>query len=407
VSNYRAIAAVTSTIRNMLFEAVSNDADLAGTTVTTLPPDKARQDGTAGNQINLFLYRTSIDAAWRNQDPPGIRPGETGQPPLPLVLSYFMTAYGEDDDDLLAHRLLGAGMQVLNDRPLLSPAAIASALAGSGLEDQPDRVRITPHPVPMDEISRLWATFSTGYRISVSYDAAVVLIDNTQPARAPLPVLIRSPGDTGPLVVPATAALLLLAVPPGGQPGVRPGDTVMLTGRGLGGVSQVQVSGGALAGPRQLPAVQAPGGGVTFTMPADAAAPAGPALPAGILAVTAQVMGDNGAVLGSNSVPLAAVPVLTNTEPLTAKLNGGSAAVTVTCSPPVQALQSTALVVGDTIVAGSAGAAGSVPRSSLSFTLTGFMTGTYVVRLRVDGQDSLPVVPGQSSFDPSQSLVLS
>jgi hypothetical protein len=208
-------------------------------------------------------------------------------------------------------------------------------------------------------------------------------------------------------VVPATAALLLLAVPPGGQPGARPGDTVLLTGQGLGGVSQVQVSGGALAGPQQLPAVQVPGGGVTFTMPADAPPPAGPALPAGILTVTAQVTGDNGAILDSNSVPLAAVPVLTNTAPLTAKLSGGSATVTVTCSPPVQALQTTALVVGDTIVAGSAGAAGSAPRSSLSFTLTGFLADTYVVRLRVDGQDSLPVVPGQTSFDPNQRLELS
>jgi len=208
-------------------------------------------------------------------------------------------------------------------------------------------------------------------------------------------------------VVPATGGLIVLAAPPGGQSGARPGDTVTLTGQGLGVVSQVQVSGGALSAPVQLPAVQLPGGAVTFTMPADSPAPAGPALPAGILAVTAQVTGDGGAVLGSNSVPLAAVPVLTNAAPLSARLSGGSATVTVTCSPPVQPLQSIALVVGDSIVAGSPGAAGSVPRTSLPFTLTGFTAGTYVVRLRVDGQDSMPVVPGQTSFDPNQSLVLS
>jgi len=114
MSNDRAIAAVTATLRNMLFQAVSGDADLAGTTVTTRPPDRARQDGTTSNQINLFLYRTSIDAAWRNQDPPGIRPGESGQPPLPLVLSYLMTAYGEDDDEVLADSALwGADLNAL------------------------------------------------------------------------------------------------------------------------------------------------------------------------------------------------------------------------------------------------------------------------------------------------------
>ena len=387
MSNDRAIAAVTSTLRNMLFQAVSSDADLAGTTVTTRPPDRARQDGSAGNQINLFLYRTSIDAAWRNQDPPGLRPGEFGQPPLPLVLSYLMTAYGEDDDEVLAHRLLGIGMQLLNDQPLLSPSAIAAALSGSGLEDQPDRVRITPHPIPMDEISRLWATFSTGYRISASYDAAVVLIDNNQPLRAPLPVLARSAGDLGPHV--------------GAQSGARPGDAVTLIGQRLAGVSQVRVSGSALSGPQLLPVAAASGSALTVQMPTD------PPLPAGVIAVTAHVTAADGDTLASNAVPLVLVPVITSTAPLAATLSGGSATVEVACSPPVLESQTVALAIGSQIVAGTPGAPGSEPRTSLSFTLQGFTAGSYVLRLRVDGQDSIPVVAGQTSFDPNQRLVLS
>jgi hypothetical protein len=401
MSNDRAIAAVTATLRNMLFQAVSNDADLAGTTVTTRPPDRARQDGTTSNQINLFLYRTSIDAAWRNQDPPGIRPGESGQPPLPLVLSYLMTAYGEDDDEVLAHRLLGVGMQMLNDQPLLPPAAIAAALSGSGLEDQPERVRITPHPIPMDEISRMWATFGTGYRISVSYDAAVVLIDNTRPVRAPLPVLARSAGDEGPFATARAAPWLQLAAPPGGQPGARPGDTVTLIGQGLGGVSQVQVSGDALSGPQLLTAVTAPDGSLTVQLPADTP------LPAGIVAVTALVTAADGSTLASNASPLALVPVITNDGPIAGTLDNGSVTLEITCAPPVGARQTVALVVGDQIVAGATGEAGSEPRTSLSFTLRGFTAGSYVVRLRVNGQDSIPVVAGQASFDPSQRLVLS
>jgi len=404
LSNDRAIAAVTATLRNMLFQAVSNDADLAGTTVTTRPPDQARQGSAASNQINLFLYRTSIDSAWRNQDPAGIRPGEYGQPPLPLVLSYLMTAYGEDDDEVLAHRLLGVGMAMLNDQPLLSPAAIAAALSGSGLEDQPDRVRITPHPIPMDEISRLWATFSTGYRISVSYDAAVVLIDNSQPLRAPLPVLARSAADQGPYASAQVAPVLRQAAPPNGQPGARPGDLVTLTGQGLSAVSQVQVSGGALTSPQLLaatPAAPAGGGAITFQIPA--AAP----LPAGILAVTALVTAADGAQLTSNAVPVVLVPVITNGAPITATLATGSVTIEVTCAPPVTAPQTVALVVGEQIVAGAPAAPGSEPRTSLSFTLQGFTAGTYVLRLRVDGQDSIPVLPGQRTFDPAQRLVLS
>lgn len=400
MSNDRAIAAVTSTIRNMLFQAVSNDTDLAGTTVTTRPPDRARQTGTTGNQINLFLYRTSIDAAWRNQDPPGIRPGESGQPPLPLVLSYLMTAYGEDDEEVLAHRLLGVGMQILNNQPLLSPAAIAAALPGSGVEDQPDRVRITPHPIPMDEISRLWATFGTGYRISASYDAAVVLIDNTQPSRAPLPVLVRSVGDQGPDLVAQVAPVIQMVMPPNGQPGARPGDTVTLVGQGIAAVSQVQVSGGALSAPQVLAATPGPGGAVTVQIPSTSP------LPAGVVMLTALVAAGS-ETLSSNGAPLSLLPVLTNAAPLTATLASGSVTIEVSCSPPVVALQTVALVVGSQIVAGTSGVAGSSPQTSLSFVLQGFTAGSYVLRLRVDGQDSFPVLAGQTAFDPNQSLVLS
>jgi hypothetical protein len=400
LSNDRAIAAVTATLRNMLFQAVSGDADLAGTTVTTRPPDRARQSGVTSNQINLFLYRTSIDAAWRNQALPGTRPGETSQPPLPLVLSYLMTAYGEDDDEVLAHRLLGVGMRVLNDQPLLSPAAIAAALSGSGLETQPDRVRITPHPIPMDEISRLWATFSTGYRISASYDAAVVLIDNTQPVVAPLPVLARSAEDQGPLVGAQVAPFVRLAAPPAGQPGARPGDTVTLTGARLSGVAQVQLSAGALGGPQLLPATAGPAGAITVQLPADAP------LPAGIVAVAAVLTSPGGDTLTSNAVPLTLVPVITG-GPLRGKLAGASVTIEVPCSPPVVALQTVALVVGDQVVTGTPAAAGTPPRTSVSFTLAGFTAGAYVVRLRVDGQDSLPVVAGQTVYDPAQQLVLS
>ena len=401
MSNDRAIAAVTSTLRNMLFQAVSNDADLAGTTVTTRPPDRARQAGATVNQINLFLYRTSIDAAWRNQDPVGARPGESGQPALPLVLSYLMTAYGEDDEEILAHRLLGVGMQVLNDQPLLSPDAIAAALPGSGLEDQPDRVRITPHPIPMDEISRLWATFSTGYRISASYDAAVVLIDNTQPLRAPLPVLARSTADQGPHVNARVAPFVALASPPDGQSGARPGDMVTLVGQRLDAVTHVQISGRALDAPQLLAVATASAGTVTVQMPTLAPMPAGSVTAAAVVGLA------DGTTMASNVAPFVLVPALTNAAPLTGTLAGGSATIEVTCSPPVVALQTVALVVGDQAVAGTPAAAGSEPRNSLSFTLQGFAAGSYVLRLRVDGQDSLPLVAGQTGFDPNQRLVLS
>ena len=95
MSNSMAIAAVTATLRNLLFQGVTADPDLVDTTVTTQAPDQARDSNNNANQINLFLYQTEPSAAWRNMDMPRqVKLGETGRPPLGLNLYYLITAYG-------------------------------------------------------------------------------------------------------------------------------------------------------------------------------------------------------------------------------------------------------------------------------------------------------------------------
>lgn len=401
MSNERAIAAVTATLKNMIFRALSADPDLAGTEVTARPPDRARQGGVSGNQLNLFLYRTSIDPAWRNQDPPELRPGESGQPPLPLVLSYLMTAYGENDDEVLSHQLLGVGLRVLNDRPLLAPNDIAAALPGSELEHQVERVRITPHPIPLDEISRMWATFQTGYRISVSYDVSVVLIDNTTPVRVPLPVLARSSKDSGPSVLGGLAPVLELAFAPGGRPAARPGDEIMLVGRHLDGVSEINVSGRRLRQPMPLAPSAIDERTLTVRLP-DA-----PALPAGTVLIRAVAPAASGQRLVSRAVPLSLAPAITGDLPVAATLTQGATSLRVQCDPPVEPDQTVALIVGERVVPGVPGLPGSEPRSELRFELANFVANSYPLRLRVDGQDSLPVTTDLLTFDEAQRVVLS
>lgn len=409
MSNDRAIAAVTSTLKTMIFGAVSADATLAGSEVTARPPDRARQ-GVAGNQINLFLYRTSIDAAWRNQDPETVRPGEAGQPPLPLVLSYIVTAYGDNDDEVLSHRLLGLAMSVLHDRPLLSRAVIASSLAGSELESQVERVRITPHPIPLDEISRMWATFGTGYRTSVSYDAAVVLIDSDRPVIAPTPVLARGEGDLGPTARATLGPHLDMAAPDGPQPAARPGDVVTLFGRNLGAVSAVRVSAPGIAAPIELPPASSTETAVTVPIPTP------PSIPAGMASVAALGDDGTGSVISSNHVPLALAPTIVSEAALQAQLTGGTATLEVKCAPAVQPGQTVALIVGERLIPGEVGASGSPARSQLAFSLSGFTAGTYTLRLRVDGTDSIPVAAPAAapnldeaapmSIDPAQTVRL-
>jgi Pvc16 N-terminal domain len=422
MSNHIAIAAVTATLKMMIQAEVSKDPVVAGGKVTALPPDKARTN-SGGNQVNLFLFRTSIDPAWRNMDPPGMRPGENGQPPLPLVLTYLITAYGDADDEILGHRLLGIAMGVLNDQPILSRQDIADIkapdpAAGSDLDKQVESVRITPDPRSQDEISRMWTTFGTGYRLSVSYDAAVLLIDRTQAAIAPLPVLERGAGDTGPTATVTFPPQIDMVLPPGPWGAARPGDVVTLVGRNLAAASAIQVTGMRLAAPVSLQPQPGPDGALSLQIPDPASAPAGtPTLPAGTVALAPMFDAGIGAPVPGPQAPLALAPTITNNAQLKAKLDAqGNATVTVTCQPAVQPGQTVALVVGQQVVPGASPVAAS---NQLSFDLTGLTKKTtYALRLRVDSVDSIPLTgpppvftnpndPEPMSFDPTQTLLTS
>jgi Pvc16 N-terminal domain len=235
MSNSLAIAAVTTTLRNLITPAILNE--LGSGTVTAKPPDKAREPGDNGNQINIFLYQVLPNGSLRNMDLPNrVKPGETGQPPLALNLYYLMTAYGKDNDDILAHRLLGKAMQILHDFAVLNPADIKTALAESELHNQLERVRITLQPMSTEEVSKLWATFQTQYRISASYELSVVLIDSSRSVKTLLPALTRGSGDQG---IFAQADMtppfptLEAVQPPNQQPSVRLGEVFSLKGHHL------------------------------------------------------------------------------------------------------------------------------------------------------------------------------
>lgn len=177
MSNSLAIAAVTATLRNLLDRGLN--VSVPGTKVTTRPLDKARAHDL-GNQVNLFLYQTLPNAAWRNIDLPRTDPATTtGHPALALNLYYLLSAYGqnEDDPEPFSHRLLGEAMRLLHDHPVLDPQAIKEALAGNDLHAQAERVRITLQPLSLEEMSKLWSAFQTQYRVSVAYEVSVVLIE--------------------------------------------------------------------------------------------------------------------------------------------------------------------------------------------------------------------------------------
>ena len=251
MSNTLAIAAVTRTLRRML-KQVLDPAD-----VTSLPLDRAA-DVNGGNRVNLFLYQTSPNAAYRNLDDPPPGSGLLNHPPLlPLDLHYLVTPYGADPDEEEEHRLLATAMRVLHDNAILSPEFIRLSTQGQGavsesdLHQQVERVRLTYESLPLEELSKLWTAFQTPLRTSAAYVASVVLIESALPRRRPLPVLTRGADDAGPEVAASTPPQLhgimykdvetrQPALPSARivEPGT-PAEVITLLGQGLEGVRTV------------------------------------------------------------------------------------------------------------------------------------------------------------------------
>jgi hypothetical protein len=409
MSDSLAIAAVTTTLRNLLDSGLN--ADVSGTTVTTRPLDRARQ-GINGNQVNLFLYHATPDTAWRNMDIPWkLRPGESGFPPLPLCLYYLVTAfYGEDEDGvdtttdanriLGSQRLLGRAMSILHDHPLLDTAAIQGILPSDDSlnhpYDQLERVRITLQPLSLDEMYKLWSGFQTEYRLSAAYEVSVVLVESARPSKTPLPVLRRGEQDQGVFTQPGLSPSLTGIGLPDGKPAAELGDTLELRGLNLdAGNLSVRLRHALLDNPIDL----VPLSGATYDtlqvkLPDTGDDPQVPSKwPAGVFTVTIRVQKPGLPAWTSNAVPFALASQITLTAPPGNSAPAGNVTVTLDCIPQVHTGQRASLLFGDREVQPDSLTTPGDPTaaSTLSFIVNNAAAGEYVIRLRIDGVDSIPV----------------
>ncbi|HEX7112551.1 MAG TPA: DUF4255 domain-containing protein [Mizugakiibacter sp.] len=396
MSNALAIAAVSRTLRNLLLTQVpALDSELSDLEVTLQPPDLARK-GVTKAQLNLFLYQVAYNAAWRNLDlPRQVRPGESALPPLALNLHYLLTAYGrgESDNDAISHRALAAAMSVLYDHALLGASEIHNALAGNDLDVQIERVRLTPQSLNVEELSKLWTAFQANYRVSTAYEAAVVLIDSRNAVRAPLPVLKRGAEDRGVFATATAAPVLDGLTLPHAQAAVRLGEDVVVAGRQLAVENALaRFSSPRLDAPVEIVPVAGDAAGTLRLHLADGGedSEALSRWAPGLYTVALRVQRPDLPPLLSNELPLALAPTITLT-PLNA--GAGDLTLNVSCAPRIRDGQRVFLLFGDRVIApASVSNPGDTHQpTALVFQVPGVGAGTWTVRLRVDGVDSIPV----------------
>jgi hypothetical protein len=436
VSNALAIAAVTAVLKDLLDNGLI-DRNVSSTigapvTISALPPDRVKTGTSDPTQLNLFLYHVAPNQGWRNEGLPSRngRGQRLSNPPLALDLFYLLTAYGKQDFE--AEILLGYAMQLLHETPVLTRDAIRrslvptspvggggllppplNALPASELADQVELIKLTLQPTNTEETSKLWSAIQSNYRPSVAYQASVVLVESTRPARSPLPVLTRGSEDEGAIAEPDPTApvppfpVLLELTPPNRQPAARLGDLLEISGHNLDGAT-VRFRHPLLTAPISLtPQPGSTATDLTVKIPDVADDPQAPAnWPAGFYTLAAVIGQAGQPEQTTNELALALAPtILTITPNPAARDSNGRVTLTVTCKPQVRPKQRASLFLNDREVPAQ-------PHPSTTGTLTfrvdAATPGRHRVRLRVDGVDSLLVDRSVTPpvFDPSQSVTI-
>ena len=434
MSGALALAAVTAVLKDLLNNgAIANDlASVAGNPVrvTSRPPDQLKTGAAEETGLNLFLYHTTHDTALRNQALPAIDPrGErVANPPLGLHLHYLLTAYGTDEYQ--AEILMGYAMQLLHDTPVLTRKAIRDSLsaipslqvsgsilpvafqslAASDLADQLEPVKITPDPLSVEDLSKLWSAFQANhFRLTAGYMASVVVLQSRKSTRASLPVM-ASHLRVLPLQRPRIDEVVSAAAPPA-DPRITRTSTIVINGSGLkGDITRVQIGEAT----------------VTVADPGDARI----AIDLGTVAdLRAGVKGAqvvHQLLLGepppgvphrgveSNVVPFVLHPTIA--VPATHPLAGGALAVTFT--PPVGKAQRVTLYLYERAAPDTRPARAysfAAPRengitgadtstTSIAFAVSGVAAGTYLAYASVDGAES-PLTQAGGQFDAPKVVV--
>ncbi|PAP76026.1 DUF4255 domain-containing protein [Rubrivirga marina] len=426
MSSALAIASVTAVIREVVRDAFVDHGVpvlLGSADVTAVAPDRIALGDTGDVGLNVYLYGTTPNPGWRNAGLPSRnRHGDRlTNAPLALDLHYLLTAYGRQD--LQAEILLGYAMQRLHEVPVLErdtirtiladASLLSGRLADSALADQVELVKLAPAPMSTEEISKLWSGFQVSYRPTAAYVASVVLIEADEPTRTPLPVLTRGPRDavTGEErgVVAVTGLLppfpaLTTASLPDARLAAHLGDAIGLEGHHLDGTAHtVVLSHARLDAEHSLaPDVVAPSG-VGVTIPGGAPAD----WPAGLYGVHVALTRD-GREVSTNTLALTLAPVMDVggiTVTLAPGPDGPTATIEVPVEPHVWPAQEASLVVGSREVRAEARTAVA---DTLTFGMEDAATGTFPIRLRVDGAESALVdrTVSPPAFDPSQQVTI-
>jgi hypothetical protein len=405
VSNALAIATTTVVLGDIVQSGLGA---VIGAKVTNLRPDE-KENGAPSPEANVFLYQVTPNAALRNADlPTRTANGDLRRrPQLALDLHYLISFYG-DEAILEPQRLLGGAVSALHARPVVTGSAIQAIIDAStgadltdprrylgdtDLNEQAERVSFTPLALNLEELSKLWSTlFRVPYVLSVAYEASVVLVESQVTPKPALPVRLRNV-----YVLPIDRPLVEgVGAEAGPDEPILPGTTIVVRGARLrGDVTRLRVGETVVA-----PAVEEVGETEIRATLEPPLFPSG-TLRAGVQGAQVVHLLELGTPpaphrgFESNVAPFVLRPTLTSTSVTNVTGTGTaprSATVTVVADPPIGKNQRVVLLL-DEVGGGEAYSFQAPTRDAdadpVEIPVEGVAAGTYLVRVQVDGAETL------------------
>jgi hypothetical protein len=408
MSNALAVATVTATIKRTLDEALAAGmpGSVPNATASTIRPEEATNGNGATTGINIYLYQVVANAALRGEELPTRRSDGSlvRRPQAALDLSYLLTFYG-DEKKQEPQRLLGTAVSTLNARPVLSRGAIRNAieheladdpstyLQFSDLVDQIELVKLSPIPLNLEELSKLWSVFfQTPYVLSVAYQGTVVLIESDVTPRTAPPVLARNL-----YVTPFRSPVIdrVVSAAGSGEP-ITSASTIVIEGTRLGASPMKVRIGEAIVAPT---VDQVTDTAITLPVPAGVGAGIKGAQVIQPFEMGTPPVPHEG--IESNAAPFVLRPTISGAVTIAAT-GGGGLDVSVPLVPDVGMAQRVVLLLnefqapstrsprGYAFTAASRNQPASPAlQSTVTVATAGVEPGDYLVRVQVDGAESL------------------
>ncbi len=402
------LSEITDALVAILTSAVSSTSPIWGTqpgqvpffsiNVTGNSPETMRTSTTGECQLNLYLMHVAQNPFLRNTPILGNNALLNTQLPLSLDLSYLLTAYAADNSDR-EQQAMSIALRTFNEQPLY-------------LADN-NHLTVTLGADKLDDMSRLWQSFTVAYRFSTIFRVAVALLTPSQQS-----VDTGSPRPTriGLAVAPARAALSVtpllfglartvdFTLPPATDTdpedvvftttplAITAGETILLGGQGLDMISVIML--GTLDGATSWSITGWQTGSrsaavLTLILPSQYAIGSAPPVPGSLPTPGVYLLsvGTTNPASTSPAIPLVIVPMVTGVgnprvlAPVgkTYTINGAGFVPGVT-----QIYLGNQRLTSSEITVGTDG-------TTISFALPGSVpAGLQTVRIRVDGIDALP-----------------